>query len=191
MERRLRAKLPGGRFKNVPAVRSRVMSAVRGCGNRTTEIKLRFELVRAGICGWTMHDRDLPGRPDFFFVKERIAIFVDGCFWHGCRKCGHIPRTRSLFWGAKIRGNRQRDRDAEAALRARGIIPLRFWEHQLISGPTTCIQAILEKLGRVSSDGADPRVPQTSRSMYAPQSWPARLRSWHSMHRQNGPIPRQ
>jgi hypothetical protein len=96
-----------------------------------------------------------------------------------------------LFWGAKIRGNRQRDRDAEAALRARGIIPLRFWEHQLISGPTTCIQAILEKLGRVSSDGADPRVPQTSRSMYAPQSWPARLRSWHSMHRQNGPIPRQ
>lgn len=148
MERSLRAKLPGGKFKGVSTLRSKTMSAVKGSGNRTTEIRFRFALVRSGIRGWTMHELYLPGKPDFFFSEERLAIFVDGCFWHGCRKCGHIPRTRSAFWRAKIRRNRKRDRDAEVELRSRGIKTLRFWEHQLTCDPKTCMQAVLYELGK-------------------------------------------
>ena len=147
MERRLRARLPGGTFKNVSAVRSRAMSAVKSSGNKTTEVRLRLALVRAAISGWRMHSRHIPGRPDFFFPKKEVAIFVDGCFWHGCNRCGHVPQTRSFFWGAKIRRNRQRDRHTDAILRARGITPLRFWEHQLMSDTKACVRAILHSLG--------------------------------------------
>lgn len=148
MERRLRNRLPGGRFENVPEVRSRVMAAVRSTGNKTTEVQLRLALVRAAICGWRMHNRDVPGRPDFFFAEKKLAVFVDGCFWHGCRKCGHVPRTRSGFWAAKIRRNRQRDRQIDAALRAAGITPVRVWEHQLTADTAACIEAIFHSLER-------------------------------------------
>lgn len=146
MERKLRARLPGGAFRNVPPARSKAMSAVRSSGNKTTEVRLRLALVRAAISGWRMHTRDIPGRPDFFFPKEEVAIFVDGCFWHGCRRCGHVPRTRSAFWGAKIRRNRQRDRKTDAVLRAKGITPVHLWEHQLMSDSGACVRAILRAL---------------------------------------------
>src|SRR5688500_15793960 len=97
MEKLLRETLPGGQFLNVPKVRSRAMSAIRGKNNRSTEIKFRMALVRAGISGWSIHE-NLPGRPDVYFSGARVAVFLDGCFWHGCARCGHIPKTNSLFW---------------------------------------------------------------------------------------------
>lgn len=130
MEKFLKAKLKNGRFHNVAPVRSKIMSCIPGRRNRSTEVVLRFELVRAGIRGWKMHF-DIPGRPDFYFPQESLAIFVDGCFWHGCPRCGHIPKTRSTFWAAKIRRNRQRDASNLRILRSRGIRVLRFWEHTL------------------------------------------------------------
>lgn len=130
MERRLKAFLPGGVFANVSAVRSRSMSKIRGKNNRTTERTLRMALVRSGLRGWTMHS-ELPGRPDFYFADQRLAVFVDGCFWHGCKRCGHIPTTRSEFWNAKLKRNRQRDRLATRRLKSLGISVLRLWEHRL------------------------------------------------------------
>src|SRR5438874_12771838 len=102
MERRLRLKLPRGKFLNVSASRSRTMSAIRGKNTRSTERALRSALIRAGIKGWRLHPDHVLGKPDLYFPKHRIAIFVDGCFWHSCPKCGHIPKTRQAFWRAKI-----------------------------------------------------------------------------------------
>lgn len=130
MERILRSTLKKGRFTDVDAVRSRIMSSIRSKSNRSTELALRLALVRAEISGWKLH-QPLPGRPDFFFPRRQLALFVDGCFWHGCRNCGHIPKTRSKFWSTKINRNKQRDRTATAALRSAGISVIRIWEHEL------------------------------------------------------------
>lgn len=133
MERRLRLKLPQGKFLNVSASRSRMMSAIRGKNTRSTERALRSALMRAGIKGWRLHATEILGKPDLYFPKQKLAIFVDGCFWHGCAQCGHIPRTRSSFWAAKIQRNRQRDRAAVRRLKASGTNVIRVWEHSLKS----------------------------------------------------------
>ncbi|MHC4104607.1 MAG: very short patch repair endonuclease [Planctomycetota bacterium] len=131
MERKLRKTLKGGKFKDVPAVRSRTMAAIRGKNNRTTELCLRMALVRAGIKGWETNFEDLAGKPDFFFEEKQIAVFVDGCFWHGCPKCGHYPKTRRSFWKTKILRNRERDKKNRQKLRRNGIKVVSIWEHSL------------------------------------------------------------
>ena len=70
-------------------------------------------------------------RPDFIFPLLRVAVFVDGCFWHGCPRHGTKPKTRAAFWLAKITGNKARDRRVNSALRKRGWTVLRIWEHEL------------------------------------------------------------
>jgi DNA mismatch endonuclease Vsr len=131
MERRLRLKLPHGQFLNVAPSRSRTMSAIRSKNTRTTERRLRMVLIRARIAGWQLHPDELPGRPDIYFPKQRLAIFIDGCFWHGCSRCGHIPKTRRSFWAAKILRNRARDRATARKLKERKMNVIRIWEHSL------------------------------------------------------------
>src|SRR5437660_12586017 len=131
MERFLKSKLENGWFENVSPLRSRTMSAIRGKSNKSTELVLKMAFVRARVKGWVLHPAMICGKPDFYFPKKKLAIFVDGCFWHGCPKCGHIPRTRSIFWQAKISRNRQRDRKTKRLLTASGIRILRIWEHGL------------------------------------------------------------
>ncbi len=131
MERTLRKTLKGGKFKNVPVVRSKTMSAIRGKNNRTTELCFRMALVRAGINGWETNVEDLVGKPDFFFRKKHIAVFVDGCFWHGCPKCGHYPKTRNSFWKTKILRNKERDKRNRRELRKDGVKVVSIWEHSL------------------------------------------------------------
>lgn len=142
MEKSLRARLPEGGFADVSPVRSRQMSAVRGRGNRTTEARLRFALVRAGLSGWVVQPRGLPGNPDFLFVTRKIAVFVDGCFWHGCPACGHTPKTNRPFWSAKIRKNRARDALNTQALVHIGYRVIRFWEHDLKRELPLCVAAL-------------------------------------------------
>ena len=132
MERILSKTLLGGKFENLTRVRSRIMSAIPGRGNRSTEARFRSLLVREGFRGWNMHPEKVRGRPDFFFPADRLAIFVDGCFWHGCRRCGHFPRNNSIFWKTKIERNRRRDRLTTRRLQGNGIRVLRVWEHDLI-----------------------------------------------------------
>lgn len=113
-----------------PERRSEVMGKIRGRGNKSTELALArlFRLNR--IRGWRRH-LPLPGRPDFCFPGPRVAIFVDGCFWHGCPRCFVRPRTNVSFWDGKIRGNKARDRKVGRELRARGYRVLRVYEHEL------------------------------------------------------------
>jgi DNA mismatch endonuclease (patch repair protein) len=131
MERRLKKFLEDGKFKNVPEKRSRTMSAIRGKHNRSTELRLRMALVKAGVRGWKLHSEELPGRPDFFFEMAKLALFIDGCYWHGCPKCGHIPKTRTAFWEAKIKRNQERDKIKDRELKKLGKKSLRIWEHEL------------------------------------------------------------
>lgn len=143
MERLLRAHLRGGQFKGTVPRHSRMMQAVRGKNNRTTEKRLRFGLVRRGVGGWQVRPRGLKGSPDFFFPGARVAVFADGCFWHGCPKCGHVPRKNNVFWSAKIDRNRERDRETSEVLEKQGIHVLRFWEHELQFELEACIAKII------------------------------------------------
>ena len=142
MEKILRDTLKGGRFSAVTPVNSRRMSAVKSTGNKTTERRLRLALARARINGWTIHPVGLVGRPDFYFHEKRLAIFVDGCFWHGCEKCGHIPNINNQYWKTKIVRNRERDLAKTQALMNLGITVLRFWEHELRSELPSCVARI-------------------------------------------------
>lgn len=115
-----------------PTKRSAVMSAIRGSGNKDTELRMITLLRAHGITGWRRNARIL-GKPDFVFRRERVALFVDGCFWHGCPKPKHapLPKTRTEWWAAKFARNKARDREVTCALRKRGWRVLRVWECDL------------------------------------------------------------
>lgn len=104
-----------------------MLSAVRGKGNRSTELALARLLRQAGLSGWRRH-LPLPGKPDFAWPREKVAVFVDGCFWHGCPRCYVAPKNNASFWREKIETNRKRDRRVAARLRRTGWSVLRIWE---------------------------------------------------------------
>ena len=106
------------------------MRAVKSCGNETTELKMVTILRGNSITGWRRH-QPLPGHPDFVFRAERVAVFVDGCFWHGCPKCYRAPKDRAEYWAKKVAENRRRDRCVSATLRIAGWRVIRFWEHEM------------------------------------------------------------
>jgi DNA mismatch endonuclease (patch repair protein) len=124
------------------AKRSDVMSRVRSRGNRRTELAL-IKLLRVHrIKGWRRHPK-LPGTPDFLFRKERVVIFVDGCFWHGCPKHATFPVTRQAFWSTKLADNKARDLRVNSALRRSGWRVLRVWQHELqAKNATRCLVRI-------------------------------------------------
>ena len=110
--------------------RSALMSRVRSSGNATTELKLLALLRAARVIGWR-RKQHVVGKPDFVFHRERLAVFVDGCFWHGCPAHCRMPRSRVAFWSKKISRNKNRDREVGRLLRRRGWRVVRIWEHAL------------------------------------------------------------
>ena len=116
-----------------PLARSALMARVRGTGNVSTELTVQHILRSRRIWGWEKHPSDLPCKPDFYFRKAQLALFVDGCFWHGCPSCcRNVPKTRSRFWSDKLRANRCRDNRTRRHLRKLGICVMRVWEHQVL-----------------------------------------------------------
>jgi DNA mismatch endonuclease (patch repair protein) len=152
MEKALRRKLPGGTFHDVSATTSKTMAAIAGKHAKTTERRFRMALVRAGVAGWILHSGDVVGKPDIYFPVERVAVFLDGCFWHGCPRCGHVPKTNRPFWKAKIARNQVRDRMATRRLRASGVSVVRIWEHELKEDQALadCILLVCRKLAKRS-----------------------------------------
>ena len=118
---------------------SKAMGAVKGSGNKTTEVPFRLALVRNKIKGWKIRPKGITGNPDFIFLKKKIIVFVDGCFWHGCPKCGHIPKTNNSFWSKKLERNKTRDKKNGRILRKEGYKVLRFWEHDIKNNLAKCI----------------------------------------------------
>lgn len=109
------------------AERSERMSRVRSRGNRATELRLIALMREHRITGWR-RGAPVAGNPDFVFRMAKLAVFVDGCFWHGCPRHGRIPKTRVPFWTVKLARNAKRDRAVSRALREAGWTVLRVWE---------------------------------------------------------------
>ena len=78
-----------------------------------------------------MNAKDLPGRPDFVFDAERVALFADGCFWHGCPDCYRRPASSQDYWDAKVNKNMARDERNDSELIEMGWTPVHVWEHEL------------------------------------------------------------
>lgn len=139
-------------FANTPATRSHNMSRIRSSNNKTTELRM-IEILRGSrIAGWRRHAA-LPGKPDFIFAAGRVAVFVDGCFWHGCPRCYQRPRSNAYYWEQKIAANRARDRRVRRSLRAAGWIVISFWEHAL-SPPANVATRIRRAFDRREHPGA-------------------------------------
>lgn len=113
------------------AQRSRVMARVRSSGNASTEMKLAAALKQARIKGWISHSKAIQGCPDFAFPRIKVAVFVDGCFWHGCPCCYRKPKSSQQYWQSKLERNVTRDSKIARALRQQGWSVLRVWEHSL------------------------------------------------------------
>jgi len=110
--------------------RSTTMSKIRSKGNLSTELKMVQLLKSNGIHGWRRHQK-LPGSPDFIFRDKKVAIFIDGCFWHGCHHCFVKPKSNVEYWVAKIARNKARSQEVNRELKRSGWKVLRFWEHSL------------------------------------------------------------
>jgi DNA mismatch endonuclease, patch repair protein len=119
------------------------MSRIRSRGNAETELKLASILRAHRITGWRRH-QSLPGCPDFTFRRERLVIFVDGCFWHGCPKHGRKPDSNQTYWLPKLRRNIARDRLRTRALRRSGWRVVRLWSHDLRDSASVADRIIWE-----------------------------------------------
>ncbi|MFO1486913.1 MAG: very short patch repair endonuclease [Verrucomicrobiota bacterium] len=149
------------------AKRSQVMSRIRSRGNRATELALVTLLRANGITGWRRHqklmvkklmvdgggkrglndqpstkDHPLTVRPDFVFRQHRLAVFVDGCFWHACPRHATKPRSNAAFWRRKLARNRARDALVTRELRRAGWRVVRIWECSLRKNPQACVRRV-------------------------------------------------
>lgn len=110
--------------------RSRVMSRIRGVNTRL-EGELECLLLQNGVKDYLRSPKEILGKPDFVFDRERLAVFVDSCFWHGCRRHLRMPKSNTHYWKKKIETNRLRDQCQRRKLVRIGWRVLRVWEHEL------------------------------------------------------------
>jgi DNA mismatch endonuclease (patch repair protein) len=106
-------------------------------------------LRQHGLRGYRKHWR-VAGKPDFAWPGLRVALFVDGCFWHGCPRCKRIPSSNTEFWASRISGNKERDRRVSGSLRRDGWLVLRVWECRVNDARTIqkIRDAVLSRPGR-------------------------------------------
>jgi DNA mismatch endonuclease (patch repair protein) len=121
--------------------RSRVMSRIRAKDTKP-ELALRRALWAQGARGWRVHVTNIPGRPDLSFTRHRVAVFVDGCFWHGHPEF-FTPGKSGAYWDAKIARTQERDRLANAALAAANWTVLRFWDFEVERDLERCVGEVL------------------------------------------------
>jgi DNA mismatch endonuclease (patch repair protein) len=114
-----------------PKKRSEIMKANKPKGNKSTEQKLIKLFKEFSIKGWRRNYKIANAFPDFVFLKKKVAIFADGCFWHGhnCRTLR--PKTNRKYWDEKIKKNRERDKDIKERIEAKGWKVVRIWECEI------------------------------------------------------------
>lgn len=127
------------------AARSRNMAAVKR-SNTKPEVALRHALHAAGF----RYRKDYPLRvegklirPDIAFTRSKLAVFVDGCFWHRCPQHGEVPATNVAFWTTKLEANAARDREQDHLLNNAGWLVLRIWEHERLDAAVTAVSTAL------------------------------------------------
>lgn len=124
-----------------PEQRKLNMSRIRS-KDTSPEKKLRQMLRERGVRGYRIH-YNLPGKPDIVFVRKKIAIFIDGCFWHKCPVCFREPATRKDFWMKKIQSNVMRDEKINTQLVEQGWHVIRIWEHQIRKEPEKVTASVI------------------------------------------------
>jgi DNA mismatch endonuclease, patch repair protein len=124
--------------------RSECMSHIKG-KDTGLEMIFRISVRQLGIRGYRLYPKII-GRPDMYFPKHKIAVFIDGCFWHGCPRCNSIPATNTGFWEKKIEKNRLRDKAVRIELRKLGIQMIRFWGHEIRRNPGRCAKKLCNSL---------------------------------------------
>lgn len=146
--------------------RSELMARIRSTDDASTETLAVAAFRAAGVTGWRRHvavslrsclrhgvrevdghaiQRVLSVRPDFVFRRERVAVFIDGCFWHGCPLHSHTPKSNKAYWRKKLGRNRARDKVVDKLLKARGWLVVRVWEHDMHSSDRT-VQKVVKAL---------------------------------------------
>jgi DNA mismatch endonuclease (patch repair protein) len=122
------------------------MAAIRSRDTKP-ELALRRALHAAGIRGWRCHARNIPGKPDLAFTRWKVAVFIDGAFWHG--HPDHFTFGQSgAYWDQKIARTQERDRMANETLRAEGWSVLRFWDFEIRDEPVRCLEDVLAALSK-------------------------------------------
>lgn len=124
--------------------RSIVMSHIRGKGNKETELAMIKILRENKITGWR-RNKPVFGKPDFVFPKQKVALFVDGCFWHVCPEHCNYPKNNAEFWKKKLQKNVERDLLVNQVLVDKGWKVIRVWEHEL-KDPKKVADAITKQL---------------------------------------------
>lgn len=124
--------------------RSEQMSRIKG-KNTTPERVLRSALWRVGL-RYRLHTRTPVGKPDVVFAQKRVAVFIDGCFWHGCPEHYVRPRSREPFWKQKLKENFERDRRQTLELEALGWRVVRVWEHEVFETPAEVVARVQSAL---------------------------------------------
>ncbi len=122
-----------------PVQRSRCMSRVKS-KNTKPEIRLRKALWAVGLRYRLRYK--LPGKPDLVFVSAKLAVFVDGCFWHGCPEHATQPKTNERFWATKLGENVERDQRVNWQLRGMGWTVLRLWQHEIEGNLDNAVEQI-------------------------------------------------
>lgn len=112
--------------------RSLIMSTIKYKGSEIEKKTANF-LKKNGV-KYRSHSKSLPGKPDFYFSKIKTVLFVDSCFWHGCKYHGTKPKSNSKFWKRKIARNKQRDKEINRKYKKMGWQIIRIWEHNLDTG---------------------------------------------------------
>ena len=122
------------------------------------EVTFRRALWAAGLRRYRKNVRKLPGRPDVVYGKAKLAVFVHGCFWHGCPHCNRYrqPKTNSAYWRTKLEQNQARDQRNEAALRDLGYRVLVVWECELQKGLVA--KAVEKVVAALSHEAGHERV---------------------------------
>lgn len=128
-----------------PKQRSYCMSRIKG-KDTGLELRVRSELHKKGL-RFRKHVKDLPGRPDVVFSKARVAVFMDGDFWHGYRFPSWEHKV-SDFWKTKISRNRERDAKNHRQLRGMGWTVIRLWQHEVQKDFESCINRIITTVGK-------------------------------------------
>ncbi len=126
------------------AKRSEIMSKIKD-KNTQLELNFRRRLSSGGVRGYRVNCKIL-GKPDIVFTKWKIAVFVDGCFWHKCPECFTFPKTNKKFWKDKINKNFERDQIVNVFLRKSGYKVVRFWQHDLEKNLEKCVKRIHKAL---------------------------------------------
>lgn len=126
--------------------RSEIMSKIRS-KNTKVELLFRKRLWSEGL-RYRVYSNILPGKPDIVFSRYKLAVFVDGCFWHRCPICFTKPQTNKKYWEQKIRYNVAKDKKINHLLKQMGWKVLRFWEHEIKKYPDLCLKRIKRSLIR-------------------------------------------